>query len=725
AEGITVSFLPPQIAEQFMAEENNRSLRTLLVGGDKLRDYVPRNYRLVNNYGPTENAVVATVFPLLHPRADIPIGKPIANTSLYVLDKNLNTQPVGVPGELYISGAGQALGYLNRPDLTSAAFVPNPFQPGKRMYKTGDLVSWLPDGNIRFLGRLDFQVKIRGFRIELGEIETAILGHQSVKNAVVITHREEPGNSYLCAYVVPADNRSWDKVVPVLREHLARSLPDYMIPAYFIHMETLPLNAAGKVNRGALREPEGSEHVATGVEFLAPRDETEQKLADIYGDLLRVEQVGIDDDFFRLGGHSLKATQLVGNIHKFLDVSLTLTEVFKTPTVRGLAQKVKEAAALPKTAAFAAIEQAPLQEYYPMSSGQRRMYLAQITAPENTSYNMPMMIELEGRLNRERLIAGLRQLVNRHESFRTSFLTIDTVPKQQILPRVQMEVEYFDLQGTGKGEKITELLETFIRPFDMKTPPHIRARLVKQEEHRHIMMLDMHHIVSDGVSMGIFTRELMDAYEGRDLPGPEFQYKDYAVWQEELSASGVLEGQEKYWLEVFAGELPVLDIHTDYPRPALQQFEGRSIAFGINETLTKKLKTIAAAQGATLYMMVLGLYNILLSRYGRVEDVIVGTPTAGRRDTALESIVGMFVNTLALRNFPAMEKPFSIGNLKKSAAPSPRGPQASRQDGFLEEVRKRTLEAFDNQDYQFEDIVETLELRRDLSRSPLFDTMFT
>ncbi|MCP4215912.1 MAG: amino acid adenylation domain-containing protein [bacterium] len=705
SEGITLSFLPPQIAEQFMAEEDNRSLRYLQVGGDKLREYVPRNYQVVNNYGPTEYTVIATIFPVDCPHANIPIGKPLANTSLYVLDKTQKVQPVGVPGELYISGDGLAMGYLNRPDLTAGAFVPNPFQPGERMYKTGDLAAWLPDGNIQYLGRLDFQVKIRGFRIELGEIETAILGHQSVKDAVVITREETPGNFYLCAYVVPTGVPDWSEFIPLLRETLARSLPDYMIPAYFVRMDVLPLNAAGKVNRRFLPEPQDSEHAATGVEFLAPRDETEQKLADIYGDLLRVKQVGIDDDFFRMGGHSLKATQLVGHIHKSLNVSLSLTEVFKSPTVRGLAQKVNELSALPRKGEFAAIEKTPQQEYYPLSAIQRRMYLAQVTAPGNTSYNLPMVTELVGRLDRELLTDVLQQLVNRHESFRTSFLTVDALPKQKIIPRVRMEVEYFDpaKTGTGKAEEIVEIFETFIRPFDMLEPPHIRAGLVKREEERHILMLDMHHIISDGSSLNVLFEEFMTLYDGKSLPPPKLQYKDFVYWQESEARQVEIKKQALYWLQLYRKTPQVLQLPLDFPRPKIKGFKGLHHYFYMDRDTTDKITALAKEEGSTLFMVLLGLYNVLLSKLTGLEDIVVGTSIAGRRHTDLQPIVGMFVNALALRNFPSGDKTFLQ---------------------FIKELRDNTLAAFENQDYSFEELVDFVGGSRDPGRNPIFDTMF-
>ncbi len=720
-QGVTVSFLPAQVCEQFMAAGDNRSLRILQSGGDKLKEYTQRSYRLYNNYGPTEYSVVTTSCPVLTPHVNIPIGKPVFNTYLYVLDANLRLQPVGVPGELCIAGDGIAQGYLNRPGLTHDAFISNPFAPRKleqelnqtgeptaslpsKLYKTGDLVSWLPDGQLQFLGRLDFQVKIRGFRIELGEIETVLGGHDAVAAAAVAARPDEDGQTNLCAYVVFGDGagEAREEIVR-LREYLARSLPDYMVPAYFVPMEELPLNASGKVDRRALPEPGVS--TVSGEEYRAPRDETERILAEIFCEVLNLERAGLEDNFFRLGGHSLKATLVTSRIHKQLGVQLPLAELFKSPTVRALARAVKETSEAPDAGSFEAIVPAPAQEYYPLSSVQRRMYMAQVTSPSNRSYNLPVVVELQGVLDFEFFEETLRRLVYRHESFRTAFEVVDAEPRQKVLENVPFSVEFHEPGGGGEqqGLRVREILEAFVQPFDLAEPPLFRAALIKVEAHRHILMMDMHHIISDGTSFNVMLAEFLRLYLGESLEPMRLQYKDFVVWQESEARKRAIKSQENYWLEQFRKDAPLLQLPTDNPRPKVKSFEGRHHHFELDEEIARGLTRIAAGEEGTLFMVLLALYNVFLSRLCGQEDIVVGTSIAGRRHIDLQPIVGMFVNALPLRNYP-------------------RGGRTFRE--FLAELRRSTLDAFENQDYPFDQLVEFVGGPRDTSRNPLFDTMF-
>ncbi|MCP4158145.1 MAG: amino acid adenylation domain-containing protein [bacterium] len=710
--GITIAFLPAQMTEQFTASVDNRSLRILVSAGDKLRETVPRRYRLINLYGPTEYTVFATGYTVEGAQADIPIGKPIFNTSLYILDKEKRLQPVGVPGELYISGDGLAEGYLNRPGLTAEAFQPNPFEPGKKMYKTGDLVSRLPDGNLRFMGRLDFQVKIRGFRIELGEIENALLSCDAVTDAIVVALEEETGNRYLCAYIVLATegtedterkDGTADAVIPAIRVHLSRSLPEYMLPAYFEPMKKLPLNSAGKVDRRKLPQPTTPDRTLTGVRFQEPRDAEEKQLADIFLEILKLEKVGIDDSFFHLGGHSLKATILVSNIHKYFDISLPLAEIFKTPTIRGLAQTLKERARQQETGAFSAIPKAPEREYYPLSSTQRRMYLAQITATQNTSYNLPYVTDLEGPLDRAYLEEIMEQLLHRHESFRTTFLTVGGVPVQQIQPQVKFNIDYHEPAASEMQQQIHHILQEFVRPFKMDAPPLLRAGLVRREAERHILMLDMHHIISDGTSLNVLLEEFMALYEGKKPPPLTLQYKDFVYWLESENRQAEIKKQAMYWLEQYRKTPPQLQLPLDYPRPGIKSFDGLHYHFFIDKETVLKIKETAQSRNATLFMILLALYNVLLAKLTGQEDIVVGTSVAGRRHADLQPIVGMFVNALALRHHPGSDKTFGE---------------------FLAEVKENTLAAFENQDYSFEELVDFAAGPRDPGRNPIFDTMF-
>ncbi len=686
---ITISFLPTQISEQFMKLDNH-SLRYLLAAGDKLRYFEGKKYKVVNNYGPTENTVVTTSFIVDKEYDNIPIGKPISNTQIYILDKTNKLQAIGIPGELCITGEGIARGYLNRDELTADKFIENPFAKGQRLYKTGDLARWLPDGNIEFLGRIDNQVKIRGYRIELGEIENELLKHNKIKEAIVIAKEDNIKNKYLCAYIAgEAELNSKE-----LREHLSNNLPEYMIPAYFIQLEQLPLTANGKVDRKALPDPDGN--ITTGAEYVAPRNEIEEKLVSIWKEVLGLEKVGINDNFFELGGHSLKAINISAKINKELNVSVPLGEMFKTPTIKGLATYVKGT----KQSIYSRIEPVEEKEYYPLSSAQKRIYTLQQFEENSTSYNMPMVMTLEGELDKSKLDEAFNKLIQRHEALRTSFEVIEGEPVQVVHKEISFEIEYTE---TDK-EKAREIAIGFVKVFELSKAPLLRVALTKINDKEHILMLDMNHIISDGVSMGILTKEFMELYTGKDLAELKIQYKDFAVWQNKLFKSGEIKKHEEYWLKAFEGEVPILSISTDYQRPSIQSFEGDNINFELNKELTDKLKQIARETGSTMYMVLLSACNILLSKYSGQEDIIIGSPIAGRPHADLENIIGMFVNTLAMRNYPESNKTYKE---------------------FLTEVKTNSLQAFENQDYQFEELIDQLNIKRDLSRNPLFDVMFS
>ncbi len=739
--GITIAFLPTQACEQFM-KLDNRSLRFLLAGGDKLREYTPRSYKLINNYGPTENTVVTTCFEVNNQYANIPIGKPTANTEIYILDSRGEIQPMGVAGELCISGHGLARGYLNNPELTAEKFVVHSGVPpaalrgplrgerlgeappgppvalragGEVLYRTGDLARWLDNGNIEFLGRIDFQVQVRGFRIEPGEIETCILEHPSVNETVVTARADEQGQTYLCAYVTAEKDK--EVSIPDLREHLLDRLPDYMLPAYFVQMEKLPQTTAGKVDRKNLPDP-GRDRVS-GSSFQAPRDELETRLAGIWQEILNAGPVGIHDHFFDIGGHSLKASILASRIQKELLVQFPLKEIFNNPTLDAMAAYIRGAVICDA----AAVEPAEQAEYYPLSSAQRRLFTLHQLEDQHTAtaYNMPAVLLVEGKLDVNRLEGVFKTLVARHESLRTAFFTVKGEPVQQVSApeNTPFAIDYWDdLYAPGKvkslippepvdaskAKSIEELIERFIRPFNLSQAPLLRVCLAGLEPERYLLLADMHHIISDGTSVGLLTKELTDLYAGKELPPLRVQYKDYALWQEKMFRAGKIAEQEAFWKEQFAGDLPVLEMAYDFPRPALQRFDGDTYAFNLDAELTADLTGLAGAHNATLFMILAAVYNVFLSRYSGGEDIVVGTPTAGRSHWDLEKMVGMFVNTLALRNYPGRKKAFDL---------------------FLAEVKENSLAAFDNQDYQFEALVERLELRRDLSRNPLFDTMLT
>jgi tyrocidine synthetase-3 len=615
----------------------------------------------------------------------VPIGSPLQNVRLYILDPYDNLQPVGVVGELYIAGPGLARGYLNNLELTSKKFFSSSllrFSASQllsfSLYRTGDLARWLPNGNIEFLGRLDHQVKIRGYRIELGEIENCLITHSEVKEAVVLTNDME--DKYLCAYIVPHSPYS-----PSLKEYLSRLLPDYMIPSYFVELEEIPLTPSGKIDRKALPAPE----VQTGDYYAAPRDEIEKRLVKMWSEVLGVEAViGIDDNFFALGGHSLKGTVLTVKIHKEFNVKLPLLQVFRTPHIRGMAEYIKEQLKQWKEDRYASIEPVEKKGYYPLSSAQKRLYILQQMTLESTAYNMPQFIPLSEEPDISKLEETFKRLIERHESLRTSFHMINNQPVQKVHDTVEFAIEYYDSQS--------------VQPFDLSRAPLLRVGLVKTGENGTILSVDMHHIISDGLSHGVLVKDFIALYTGEDLPPLRIQYKDYAEWQNEEKEKETIKQQEAYWLRQFEEEVPVLNLPMDYERPKVQRFEGSVAHFEVNREITDTLKKLALEEGATLYMVLLAIYMVFLAKMSGQEDIVVGTPVAGRRHVDLEKVIGMFVNTLALRNKPAGEKTF---------------------EGFLREVKENALEAFENQEYPFEDLVENAAVTRDAGRNPLFDVM--
>jgi len=736
-EKITIFQTTPSRLQLFIYEsgvsQSLSKLKHLLVGGEvfpmellkKAREIITGE--IYNLYGPTETTIWSTIKNVSHSES-LNIGKPIANTRVYILDKNGYIQPLGVPGELCIAGAGMARGYLNHPELTARKFDrdlwknhqgnhrSNQSNRSYILYKTGDLARWLPDGDIEFLGRMDYQVKIRGFRIELGEIENQLLTHGKIKEAIVIA-RENNNDKYLCAYLVvkPGEANPIDQTG--LREYLSNRLPDYMVPAYFVQLDKIPMTPNGKVNRKALPAPK----MRTRKTYTAPGNEIEKKLLDIWSETLNVEKekIGMEDNFFNLGGHSLKAMVLTSRIHKGLNVEIPLTVLFKTPYIRGLATYIKETV----VSNYHPVEPMEKKVYYSLSSAQRRLYILQQMDEQGRGYNMPSVWQLEGDYEKEKFETVIHELIRRHGSLRTYFTMVNDKPVQRI--HEDTVIGHWSLViGKAEESEIEDIIKNFIKPFDLSRAPLLRVRLIEllhsssapgghprrvtynsQEgkENRYLLMVDMHHIISDGLSTGILVKEFMELYAGKTLPRLRLQYKDYGEWQNCQVRREFLLEQQTYWKKQFAGEVPVLGLPADYPRPALQDFVGHNIHFEINREETAAVKSLARELDVTLFMLLLSLYTVFLSKLSSQEDIVVGSPTAARRHSDLEGIIGMFVNTLALRNFPVPGKPFNR---------------------FLAEIKENTIKAFENQDYLYEDLVEQVEVQRDTGRNPLFDTMF-
>ncbi|MGZ3458788.1 MAG: amino acid adenylation domain-containing protein, partial [Archangium sp.] len=560
SQQITLSFLPTPLAEAVLQEPwpQDMALRVLLTGGDRLSRRPPRALRtlLVNHYGPTESTVVTScdrVAPQGQEPGLPPIGRPISNTRVYLLDGHLQPVGLGVPGELYIGGDGLAVGYLRRPELTSERFLPDPFsqEPGARLYRTGDRARYLPDGRLEYLERVDFQVKVRGFRIELGEIEEALVRQPTVKQAVVVMREDVPGDKRLVAYAVPQPGLKLD--VLELRQYLQGKLPEYMVPSAFVSLESLPLTPNGKVDRKALPAPDGQLAVREH-SFVAPRTPTEETLVNVWKQVLNVERVGIHDNFFELGGHSLLATQAASRIRASFGVELPLRSLFEAPTVEALASRIDAASREEQE-----LKRPPLGPVartggeLPLSFAQQRLWFLEQLEPGLPIYNVAGAVQLEGTLDASALERGFQELVRRHESLRTTFRSTEKEPVQVIHPEASLPLPVIDLGELPQADQEAEVRrlarEEAGRPFELIHGPLLRVKLLKLGETRHVLLLTMHHIVSDGWSMGILIREVGALYQafssGQPSPLPELlvQYADYAAWQRQWLRDEALEAQ--------------------------------------------------------------------------------------------------------------------------------------------------------------------------------------
>ncbi|WCF06624.1 amino acid adenylation domain-containing protein [Paenibacillus thiaminolyticus] len=688
-----------RVIESNEGELDYSSLRYVIFGGEALNAsrLLPWHMKwpdvqLINMYGITETTVHVTYHRLTRKEmtsGSNTIGRPLPTLAVYVADEDGNLLPQGMIGELYVSGPGVARGYLNRPELTAERFIPNPFVPGERIYKSGDLVRWLPDGILEYFGRKDHQVKIRGYRIELGEIEAALSQHEGVKHALVLELKEDEDISYLCAYLILADDKL---TISDLKEHLHARLPNYMVPAKFAVVPAFPLTNNGKIDRTALMLQETQ--LELGVSFVEPRNDTEARLASIWRDILKKDRIGAVDNFFDLGGHSLKAASLISRIHQVFGVSISLRKVFELPTL----EKLSEFILLSEQDRLAPIPNCQTVDYYPLSASQQRLFILHQLKAAGNGYNMPAFFKLEGSLDMERLHQAFHLLIQRHESLRTSFGIVDQEPVQYIDPSCAFAIT----TETVNPDQLEAKMRQFTVPFHLEQAPLLRAHVLKVSNDEHYLLLDMHHIITDGASLEIMVNDFLQLYEGHVLPPLRIQYKDFAVWQQTRLAEMDMLREEMYWLERFEGNLPVLSLPTDYERPALFDFHGSRHAFTISTELTEQIQQLTKEKECTLYMFLLAAFSILLSKYSGQEDIVIGTPVSGRIHPDVESVVGMFVNTLPMRTYPSIRKSF---------------------DQFLEEIKEDTLRSFEHQSYSLDKLVDKLGLVRDLSRNPLFSVM--
>lgn len=672
-----------------------------IIGGEALAKNIAEEFLskfsdkplITNVYGPTECTDVTTLFTIeweqLGKFDSIPIGRPIKNAKVYILKADKSPAAAGETGELYIGGEGVGRGYLNREELTRESFMNHSFVREDRVYKTGDLVKQLEDGNIYYIERVDNQVKIRGFRIEPGEIENEILRLGFIKEVSVIARDGINNEKYLCAYYVPQRACSAQQI----KEQLAKSLPYYMLPSFYVQLEKLPLTTNGKLDKASLPEPDASMAITGG--YSAPENEIEAKLAEIWEQLLGVERVGVRDDFFELGGHSLRANVLASKIEKEFQVRIPIRAIFKTPTVRALADCIRKSG---KTSC-SRIEPIARKEYYELSSAQRWIFMSHYMAGGDISWNMPGLMLIEGPLEEGRFAEAFRRLVKRHETMRTSFELLEGAPIQRVHDDAVLEIIN---SGCGE-EELEELLKKFIKPFDLSKAPLLRVELLKISEVRHALLFDMHHIVFDGVSVNILVAELLDLYRGEELPELKIQYRDYAHWMNGRLLSEEYKNHEKFWLETLSGDIPELDFPCDYSRSGVSNADGDRLVFALGTELAGYVRRLASENRSTLFMILLAAYNVLLYKYTGQEDFIVGTFAAGRPAADLENIIGMFVNTVVMRNFPDGQKSFKE---------------------FLAEVKENSLKAYEHQDYPFEEILAKLRIKREPGKNPVFDTMF-
>ena len=586
---------------------------------------------LHNLYGPAEAAIEVTYRECEAGERVIPIGRPIANTQMYVLDGEMQERPVGVAGELYIGGAGVARGYVNRADLTAERFVPDRFGGGGRLYRTGDLARWRESGELEFLGRIDEQVKIRGFRVEPEEIAAVLRRHEKVSDAVVILREEQAGDARLVAYTVgEGEGPSGSELRSLLREHL----PEYMVPSAFVRLRELPLTPNGKIDRRGLPKPE--KWVGEEAGYRVPRNAKEEILAGIWGEVLGRERIGIEDNFFELGGHSLSAMQVVTRVREAFGEQVALRGLFERPTIRRFVEGMEGREQRQREPEIREVER---DAELPLSYAQERLWFLDQLVPGNAFYNVPLAVRLEGELNEWALEAGLNEIVRRHEVLRTRFEVKEGVPRQVVVESYELAMPVTDLRDLGEGERDAEVRriakEEGEQAFDLGRGPLLRVRLLRVGEQERVLLLTMHHIVSDGWSMGVMVKEIAALYEAfsdkkpsplRELP---IQYSDYAVWQREWLTGNVLEQQLEYWKGQLA-ELAELKLPTDYERPAKPSYRGASERFELSEDLTRQLRELARREGVTLYMTLLAAFTVLLARYTGQDDIVLGTPVAKR-----------------------------------------------------------------------------------------------
>ncbi|WP_128755346.1 non-ribosomal peptide synthetase, partial [Aquimarina sediminis] len=695
----------PSFFKLFLSEDLNSSLfsnlKYILLSGEKLNLHdlakwyklIGDKVQLVNLYGATETTMIKT-FYLVQPedleKGSIPIGKAIQGTQVFILDENL--KPVGKTnaGEIFIRTKYGTHGYYNNPKLNEEKFVLNPYSDDKSdlLYRTGDLGRFNHEGDIEFLGRIDRQVKIRGVRIEPQEIEKELSKHELILEAVIKPFKFEEKDDFLCAYIVV---KHLEEKID-LRAYLSQNLPDFMIPEHFVYLSTIPLLPNGKIDVKNLPDPR---EINKG-EILLPETEEQEKMLKLWSDVLERDpsDISIESNFIEIGGNSLKLVFLANNIKKEFNVEVSLTNILEFPTIAKLchflsnSRKIDHLEILP----------AAVKEYYPLSSAQKRMYILNKYDDQSSAYNMTRVATIYGVLDLKKMTQAFHQLISRHESLRTSFELIGEEPVQRVVKDVD-----FSISVIKDNEEPSVSISKFIKPYELNKAPLLRVGVIKVSSEEHILIVDNHHIISDGLSHSILLRDFMALYAGDNLPDLPLQYKDYAVWQQSEYQKTDYEKNKDFWISEFEDELQTLILPTDYERPLIKNYEGSAINFTIDSDTTDKLRKVSNETGSTLFMTLFTIYNILISKLSGANDVVIGVPVADRQHADLENVIGMLANTLAIRNRVKKEK-----TVKE----------------FILELKSKVLQCIENQRYPYEELIEELNITRDTSRNPLFDVMF-
>ena len=694
---ITIIWLTASLGN-YICEQNPsifKGVRYLLTGGDVLSvSHIQKIQKenptltVINGYGPTENTTFSTCYTIDRKldRPTIPIGYPIANSTCYIVSKSYKLQPIGAPGELWVGGDGVGLGYLNRDDLTKEKFLPNPFAKG-RIYRTGDLTRILPDGRIEFLGRIDNQVKIRGFRVELSEIDTKLKEYSGVKQTYTLVKKQD-NQSIICSYLTAENNID----IKQLKLFLKSSLPAYMVPTYITVLKEFPLNINGKIDHKALPEPTQN----SSSEIVKPRNDLDKIIINCLKTLLHQNEISIEDSFFDLGGDSLSAINLCTMLYGKINIKINVKDILNYPIIKDLSDFTQGQV---NTQKLDTIEHIEAMDFYPASSAQKRIYYASQMDENSTLYNIAGGLLLDSYPDTKKLEDCLKKLIQRHSSLRTYFAIVN----DNLVQKVTNEFDFTLDVENGIWKDRENIIKDYVKPFDLHKPLLFRTKLILFENKKALLLIDMHHSISDGTSLSILLKELTTLYNDGILEDKKIDYKDYSAWENKYFESNTYEEDKNYWLDKFFKEVTPLDMPMTLPRPTKQSFEGDSYFFSLDESIYEKIINLSKEINITPYMILLSAYFILLYKYTGQEDIVVGTPIINREKPELDSLLGMFVNNLALRtNISSKTNIYD----------------------YLKQVKELCLQAFSHQAYPFDMLVKDLKLKRDISRNPIFDTMF-